>query len=339
MEKKFRNSAFYKPNTVQVELVQGCNRKCKFCGSNGFEHKIHFISKGVLKRECELIAESGYNPRILLAGHGENTLHPNFYKCIRLMRKILPSHWIQILTNGYLVKKDLNAICKMFDAGLNDVTLDEYSDSKFNDNEIKTMLDKYKDRTGVKVDFVRMRKGVPLYAPKQPGKRRLLVIPAIDESEISMSRKLTNHCGAGMPSSAKHKNKVCTRIFREMSFRWDGWVALCCQDFRGQYPIINCMDPSVNCFDDLWRHPRFEAARRILYHDHRVFFPCNICDHIPMRAGLIPDHLGKEDMEKPTKRDYKIVLEEHDPLTVLKPREWEKSGITCSKNLNLRGEE
>lgn len=334
--KKYHNSAFYKPNTVQIELVQGCNRECFFCGSNGFERKIHCIEKKVLKRECELIAESGYNPRILIAGHGENTLHPHFYECVRLIRMMLPTHWVQILTNGYVVKKELSAITKMFDAGLNDVTLDEYSDSKFNDEKIKNLLNDYEESTGVHVDFVRMGKGVPLYAPKQYRKHRLLIIPAIEEEEICISRKLTNHCGAGMKPTAKYNDRVCSRIFREMSFRWDGWVAMCCQDFRGQYPVANCMDPSINCFDDLWRHERYEAARRILYHDHRVFFPCNVCDHIPMREGLLPDHLGKEDMEKPTKKDYAIVNEEHEPLTTLRARSWEKNGITCATNLNLR---
>lgn len=330
--KKFRNSAFYKPNTVQIELVQGCNRRCEFCGTNGFERRLYYIKSSVLRRECELIAESGYNPRILLAGHGENALHPHFYSCIKLMRKILPTHWIQILTNGYTVKKDLNSICKMFDAGLNDVTLDEYTDSKFNDSEIQDMLDEYEEKTGIKVEFVHMRKGVPLYAPKVKGGHRLLITPAIDESEITVSRKLTNHCGAGMPPSDRYVDRKCTRIFREMSFRWDGWVAMCCQDFRGQYPVINCMDPEVECFDDMWRHPRYEAARRILYHDHRTFFPCNVCDHMPMREGLLPDHLGKQDMEKPTEKDYAIVREKHEPLTVLRPRKWEKSsGITCAE--------
>lgn len=333
--KKYRNSAFYKPNTVQLELVQGCNRRCSFCGSNGFERKIHSIDKKVLKKQCELIAESGYNPRILLAGHGEPTLHPNFYKCIRLIRKILPTHWIQILTNGYLVKKDLTAICKMFDAGLNDVTLDEYADSKFDDNEIQNLLDEYEEKTGIHIEFVRMKKGVPLYAPKQYKKHRLLIIPAIDESIVTTSRKLTNHCGAGCPPSKDLQDRRCTRIFRELSFRWDGWVAMCCQDFRGQYPVVNCMDPDVKRFDDVWRHPRYEAARRILYHDHRTFFPCNICNLIPMREGLLPDHLGKQKMEKPTEEDYEIVLEEHEPLTIMKARPWEKDGITCSDNLNL----
>lgn len=331
-----RNKAFYKPNTVQVELVQGCNRKCKFCGTNGLERKLHYIEKNVLKRECELIRESGYNPRILLAGHGENTLHPHFYQCIKLMRKELPGHWIQILNNGYLVKKDLHSIIDMFEAGINDVTLDEYSDSKFDHEEIQEMLNEYEAETGNHVKFEIMGKGVPLYAPKQPKKKRLLIIPAIDEDEITVSRKLTNHCGAGMPPRTLYQDRVCTRIFREMSFRWDGWVAMCCQDFRGQYPVANCMDEDIETFDDLWRHERYEAARRILYHDHRTFFPCNVCDHMPMREGLLPDHLGKEDLEKPTKKDYKIVNEKHEPLTVMKLRPWEKeNGFTCAENLNL----
>lgn len=331
MPKKYRNAAFYKPNTVQIELVQGCNRHCTFCGSNGFERKLHFISKDVLKKQCKLIEESGYNPRILLAGHGEPTLHPHFYSCIKTMRKMMPKAWIQILTNGYLVRKDLNAICKMYDAGINDVTLDEYADSKFKDEVVQELLQNYEEATGIHVEFVRMQKGVPLYAPKQYTKHRLLIIPAIEESEISASRKLTNHCGAGMPSNTKSSKSRCTRIFREMSFRWDGWVAMCCQDFRGQYPVINCMDPEVITFDDIWRHPRYEAARRILYHDRRNFFPCNICDCIPMRPGLLPDHLGKEEMEKPTAEDYEIVNKHYPALTRMVPRDWENGKVLNSK--------
>lgn len=54
-----------------------------------------------------------------------------------------------------------------------------------------------------------------------------------------------------------------------------------------------------------------------------------------MREGLLPDHLGKQEMEEPTEEDYDIVLEKHEPLTVLRAREWEKDGITCADNLNL----
>lgn len=318
--KKYRNTAFYKPNVVQIELVQGCNRRCSFCGTQGFEHKLSFIKKSVLKRECELIAESGYDPRIVLAGHGENTLHPHLYECLSIIREALPKVWIQILSNGYSVRKDPENICKMFDAGINGVTLDEYSDNKFDSDDLTRLVKAYGERTGKNIYCVRMGPGVPLFAPKSSKNYRFTLIPAIDEEQVTVSRKLVTHCGAGMKPNRDCEDKRCTRIFRELSFRWDGWTAMCCNDFRGQYPVINCMDPEVTCFDDIWRHPRYEAARRILYHDRRTFFPCSACNCIPIRSGLLPDHLGKEEMEKPTEKDYKIVLEEHEPLTNIKLR-------------------
>jgi organic radical activating enzyme len=320
-----KNSAFYKPNTVQIELVQGCNRHCTFCGTMGIEKKIHPISKSVLTRQCELIQNSGYNPRVLLAGHGEPTLHPKFFSCIKLMRKLMPRVSIKILTNGYSINKDINNIITMFESGINDLTIDEYFDSKFNQHEIQELLKKYESKTGIHVEFAIMGKGVPLYMDKNPNKKRLLICPAIELSEVSSSRKLTNHCGAGMPPDDKLVNSTCTRIFREMVFRWDGWVSICCQDFRGQFPIVNCMNKDINIFDDIWRHERFEAARRILYHDKRAFFPCNICNLVAMRPGLLPDHLGKESMEEPTESDYELVksVSKMNPLAKTVKREWE----------------
>lgn len=214
---KFRNHAFYKPNTVQFELVESCNRNCSFCGTLGFKKKFKFIDKKVLTKECQLVRESGYNPRILLAGHGENTLHPKFLQCIRIMRREMPNAWIQILNNGVMVKKNINFICEMFLAGINDVTMDEYSDSKFDHKAIQELLDQFEQDHGIHVDFEIMKKGVPLYAAKQPKKHRLLIIPAIDEEEICVSRKITNHCGAALPPSKEYRNRKCTRIFRELS--------------------------------------------------------------------------------------------------------------------------
>lgn len=335
--KEYRNSADYSPNALQIELVQGCNRHCSFCGVQGMENKVHYTTKEILKRQLELIAEASYQPRIQLIGHGEPTLHPKFFQCVKMIRKALPKHYIQVYTNGYLVHKDLSSLCAMFEAGLNDVTLDEYKDNKFNDEEITELLQDFEEEKGIHVDFVRMGKGVPLYGPKTHTKYRLLVVPAIDESKIAISRSLNNHCGAGMPPSTELRDRPCTRIFRELIFRWDGWADLCCSDYRGQYPVVNVMDESIECLDDIWRHPRLEAARRVLYHDHRVFFPCNVCNLLPIREGLLPDHLGKQRMEKPTKEDYEIVTEKHKPLSVMVEREWE-DGVTTRNNLNLKGE-
>ena len=66
----------YKPNMVQIETVQGCNRRCKFCGTMGIERAFHYTELETVKHTCKLIREAGLNCRILLAGHGEPTLHP-----------------------------------------------------------------------------------------------------------------------------------------------------------------------------------------------------------------------------------------------------------------------
>ena len=334
MSKEFRNSAFYKPYTVKIELVRGCNRSCSFCGTNGIDKKLKFMSKDTLVKAITLIKESGYNPRILLDGRGEHTLHPNFYEMVRVIKGIMPKCYIQILTNGWSVNHKKHAIPKMLAAGINDITLDEYFDSHFDPEFIQEEIDLYTRKTGNKVDLYIMGNGVPMYGPKNGNKRRVVIVPDIEAGQICLSRKLTNQCGAGMPPSDECQYKTCTRVFREVPIRYDGNMVLCCQDFRDQFIIGNVHD--VETFDELWRSDRFEAARRILYHDCRTFFPCNICNLIPIRPGLIPDHLGKEDMEKPTKKDYKLVNEKIKSDLKLREREWEKeTGITTADNLNL----
>lgn len=334
--KEFRNSAFYKPNVVQIEFVQGCNRRCTFCGTRGFSDELKYITPEVLQKQCKLIEESGYKPRILLSGHGENTLHPQFYELVKLMRQEMPTAWIQMMTNGQSLREDVRHLGKMFLAGLNDVTVDEYKDSRFDMADFLPVIESLKRKHNIDVDTQVMGKGVPLYASKTSANRRFMIVPPIDLDEFTMSRVLTNHCGAGMPPTKRRKNVVCTKIFRELSFRWDGSVAICCQDFRGQYRVANVMDADIDTFDALWRHDRLESARRILYHDKRVFFPCNICDTPALRAGLVPDQRGKQEMEKPEEYDRDMVAKRWKPLTDMKPRLWERDrGITDANNLNI----
>jgi uncharacterized radical SAM superfamily protein len=334
-KRTFRNSAFYKPNVVQIEFVQGCNRRCHFCGTRGISEKLRYITEPILEKQCRLIEASGYNPRILLSGHGENTLHPNFYEFVALMRKLMPNAWIQIMTNGQSFRRNMRNLGRMYIEGINDVTLDEYSDSRFNMEDFLPELAELHKKRGIRVETAIMAPGVPLYLPKNTKHRRFMIVPPIDNDEITMSRVLTNHCGAGMRPTEYRKNITCTKIFRELSFRWDGSVAICCQDFRGQYRVANVMDKGIDTFDDLWRHDRLESARRILYHDKRTFFPCNICDTPALRPGLLPDARGKESMERPEQYDYELVNKRWRPMSEMVPRSWEKNGITDAKNLNL----
>jgi hypothetical protein len=54
-----------------------------------------------------------------------------------------------------------------------------------------------------------------------------------------------------------------------------------------------------------------------------------------MRPGLIPDHLGKDTMEKPEDYDYEVVRKRWKPLTNPVARAWEPENITDAKHLNI----
>lgn len=158
----------YKPNTVQIELVQGCNRRCSFCGTAGIEKKIHTADLNTVYHTCELIKRAELNSRILLAGHGEPTLHPEVVKMVKTVRTILPNSTIHMFTNGTIIIKKPELTAELFKAGLNDLAFDEYSDSR-----IGTFV--RRDPVCRRFKIEEQGPGTPLLAEKTPRRNELLL--------------------------------------------------------------------------------------------------------------------------------------------------------------------
>lgn len=297
----------YTPNTIQIEFVQGCNKNCSFCGTQGIEKNAHFMSQETLERIVSELQGVDWNYKILLAGHGEPTLHPEYLNMIQYIHQNLPGRVIHIMTNGYSVKKDIRNIEWMFYAGVRNLILDEYED-----NPLRELL----EVNNLPYE-VNGQKGVKLFSDKM----RIVVNPPIETKKVSVNRDLTNHCGAALPPLQEPKQLRCAYVFRELTIRWDGNVAICCDDFRGEYGVANIHDMSIG---EIWMHPRFESARKFLYHKQRYFFPCSVCATSPIRAGLLPDRMGKEEMPEPTQEDWEIVSYKTEPYAKIVKREWEK---------------
>lgn len=304
----------YKPNTINIETVQGCNRRCVFCGTMGMEKKIHYITKETLVHALKLIKRANYSPKIRLAGHGEPTLHPNLHIIIKTIRATLPKAQIHLFTNGTVIEKRPELVDIYFKSGLNNLIVDEYSDHLVGDfienNEICR-----------KYNIVRQKAGVALLDIK-PTERRICITPPIDGDKNTMNRKLCNHLGSALPPLETPLQKKCTVIFRELTIRHDGNVAICCNDFRGYYYVTNILNH--DSLYSVWFHPRFESARKLLYKGDRNFFPCNLCDVLGNRVGLLPDSQGKKDMPDPTEKDREIVNKRYEPLAVIEKRPWEE---------------
>lgn len=289
------------PYSIQIELNEGCNLGCSFCGLRGMREKgtqpWYRMKKETAERIIAEIKRVGWHSRIIFSMHGEPTLNPNVTKIIAMFRKAFPTTVMSMMSNGYGIVHGFGDISteqtiservgKLMEAGLNDLIIDYYSAK----GDAKTIEDALK---GSEFKIEHLASKVPLYSPRA-GHFRVLFNPPI-QKEKAINRHLCNHCGAAGPLDMSYQGKRCARPFRELAIRYDGSVAICCNDFRGEYPIGNIMEQSI---EDIWYSKRFEAARILLYAGERSFKPCYGCNALSHRVGLLPDGRGKEDMPEP----------------------------------------
>jgi hypothetical protein len=313
------------PNAIQIELVEGCPLRCTFCGLNGIREKENNYKFLTFERAGEMarrIRESEWNPRLEFAMHGEPTMNPYMIEIFIEFRRLLPRLKMMLTTNGAIIARDpFHTIHEIFAAGIDTIALDDYEGIKW----VPKIREAIYGRPILAeiFDYPANPKGNP--HTRYPGKR-LVFIQDISIAEKGTHSKLNNHAGAGAPKNSSAAGKRCAKPFRELAIRWDGSVALCCNDWRGEY-IIDYGDwvTRIQGLTDMWNSHLFYAARQKLYHRERDFGPCNGCDALSTRVGLLPDRMGKEDMPLPDSvtREHIAFALDGGPLTKPVLREWE----------------
>lgn len=292
------------PNAVQIELTEGCNLYCDFCGLQGIRESAggpyKFMENETLHHLCQAIRNSGWNPRVEFAMHGEPTMHPHFAAMIGVVREYLPNVSIMLTTNGGgLVKDPIPRVHDLLAAGLNVLAIDAYEYVN-----IATRLRKAFDGAGVPYWEY------PAHPEANPHRRRhprsdmdIVFVQDISVATEGTHSSLNSHCGSAYECDEIEAR--CAKPFRELSVRWDGNVAICCNDWKGELMIANVLD--YKAIDELWNHQRFEAARRFLYAGNRSITPCNRCDAKSTRVGLLPDRKGLLDLPPPTDKDREVL--------------------------------
>ena len=282
------------------------------------------MSIDTAKLIADRIKEANWNSRIEFAMHGEPSLNPNFIDIIKIFRKRLPWASIMMTSNGIGFLKPKN-IYKAFSYGLNILALDQYKGEKIVDGIL--LLNDFRKKLFPELFFYPDNKKASPHTRRKPSDRHLVVIRDISEQTYGTHSHLSNHCGCAFPLSNAMDNKRCAKPFREMSIRWDGNVALCCDDFRGIYKCGNIVN--YDGIDDLWNNKYFKSARKFLYHGLRKQMNggvCLGCTTRSYRVGLLPDKLGKKAMSKPTMRDVANVriATKGKPYTEPVQRPWEE---------------
>ena len=306
------------PYCIQIELNEGCNLRCSFCGLQGIraekEKNYKHMSEETLRALMRKVVALKWNPRIEFAMHGEPTMHPDYVGMIRACREEAPRLQIMMTSNGggFLRKPGpLENVRAIFEAGLNVLALDNYEGANLvpkirsaieNGCTVhgSTEADKYfVDADGVKFvmyDYPDNPNGTP-HMRRPRGSRVLTVVKDITKAEKGNHATLTNHAGCGAPALTEPLMKRCAKPFREIGVRWDGNVAMCCNDWRGHHKCGNVVTDDLD--KDIWNGTAMGAAREKLYAGERDFGPCAKCDFISYRNGLLPDKFGKDNMHKP----------------------------------------
>lgn len=300
------------PFAMQIEPTEGCTLACSFCalqsvrdngadaatGTHGKRSAPYrFMSVELAHHIAGEIKRLKWNPRIEFAGRGEPTINPALPEIVAAFRQALPRASILVTSNGSGVMS-VERIMKLFDAGVNTLALDDYAHATF------------VAKITPHLPVLSVVYGVPnhTYPDERSAsphgrffKQRIVVIRDISTLSTG-NHQLTNQGGNSVPGADELPlQQRCAKPFREFSIRWDGNVAVCCDDWRGVYKISNVMDLPL---DAVWNHPRWQAARHMLYAARRdLLHPCDKCNVRTYRNGLLPDKYGKQSLPPPDDGD------------------------------------
>lgn len=320
------------PFTIKLELCEGCNLRCAFCGLQGIraerEKNYKFMTPDNAAHIAAQVAASGWRTRWEFTMHGEPTMNPAFVQCIAQVRSALPRAQLMLTSNGGgLLRRPgpVEQIRDLFNRGLNILALDDYEGANIVP-KIREALRGLNDPLEIPVyEFPTDPRGSP-YKKRDARFRMITIMRDIAKTQNSaggVRAHLSNHCGAAAPLNERMAGKRCARPFRELAIRWDGNVGLCCNDWRGAYKCGNVLTQGVEA---VWQGLAMNAARRKLYAGQRDFGPCRGCDSHSYRLGLLPDPAGKARLPRANPEDARIIAAACAPPSYTAPvlREWEK---------------
>ena len=299
------------PYTVKIELTEGCNLRCTFCGLQGIREdrpnkNYKFATHETITAIATRMNILGWRSRFELAMHGEPSMNPNFIELIGIIRQRLPKNSIMMTSNGGGFLPASSSVAKLkalFAAGLNVLALDDYQDAHIV-GKIRDVLRVTNEELSFNIyDYPEDARGNP-HDRRKPTDHDLCFLQDITQATKGTHSVLNNGGRAAAPPNQRRAGRRCARPFRELAFRWDGSVALCCNDWRGEYRIGNIHENTLN---EIWQSDAFNAARQKLYMGERDFGPCDGCDSLSYRTGLLPDSQGAASLPPPDTDTIKII--------------------------------
>ena len=278
------------PNSVKLELTEGCNLRCSFCGIGTVQKdrkKYKFMAPDLAEKVARETV--GWNQRWEFAMHGEPTMNPHIFDIYAVIRKWHPASSMMMLTNGIPMLPDAAGFVQnLWDSGLNTVAIDAYESTGAPDKIRKSLSD-----AGISWHEYPEEPGPNPHQRTKWHEKNVCFVQDISTATKGTHSSISNQAGAAGPLTDKFNDRRCGRPYRELAVRQDGRIAICCNDWPGEMIVGDVSKENTRA---VWTSEDYEAIRRILYVDKRTFRPCQGCDSQSPRPGILPDRMGKQTM-------------------------------------------
>lgn len=294
------------PYCIQIEPVEGCNRRCWFCGlltlPGDRQEGVNFVKPELLTKVFTELNDWLPKIRVEINLHGEPTMHPQFMECLLAMRQAMPSCCLILQTNTDLWKDEARTyISRLFRSGLTTLVLNAYHPGRYDwwKDELSRLqlpyVDYYWDNP--------KQAAYNLYVP--PHKQRIFLLDDLgkinsnEPGAVSQhpNKRLHNSAGSSIERVIEKKtgrkfktmplSNKCSKVFREIVMGYDGKVSVCCLDWH-DVSVIG--DANTTNIRDIWNSERYWAIRQLLFRKRRdLLLPCNTCSDPTVRTGLLKD--------------------------------------------------
>lgn len=309
---KNRSLAKLRPLAWGVEVVKGCNLTCGFCAARLYpKNEYNHMTMETWKHLLNVIKIITPVSRMMIAGVGEPTLHPQLPDFFRESRKTCPDLQLMTYTNGTMLLSGKVTHRNLLDAGVNLIYVDMYGHE---DRHVK--LAKESGYEWYKYDDPRAKNAFTY--KKDMDQRVIMLCPNPgDWSKQKVNRGafatfLNNLDWAaakkyGLTPVTDPPARRCDQPTRNTMVKWNGDYSFCCYDAMNEVAgTLGNVSDGADGFFQYWFSEYMQMTRRLLDQKNRKDHPmCSKCARCGSRAdiplwepGLMEDYYDGERWNK-----------------------------------------
>jgi len=256
---------------VEFNIYGACNRSCSFCpvsDASFYTNKYEGIALDLHTKIMKDLEKIKYDGALYFSAFSEPFLNKELPELVKISRSILPEARIEINTNGDIFKERTEKLMKLFDAGLNTVSISVYDGPTAYD------------------EFSKMRETLNLTESQCILRRRYFDEKAGDWGTVFSNRAGLANTKTFLDETRNYEEalplkKHCYYPFYQTLIDYNGDMILCPHDWGKEYIVGNLAKENIW---DLWICKKYQVARKLLSQKNRSFKPCNKCD---VRGDLI----------------------------------------------------